>query len=114
MESLAPIFTPPQSISRTGTAGSGSLGSGGLDGSFGTRDVGGLPAHDVSPENTKEVFDVARNSVELLNTVLTSSPQQEALQVCVTIWLKFFNCIFRGGCFPVIYEVVIHSGNLGF
>jgi hypothetical protein len=34
-----------------------------------------------NPEDAKEIFDVSRNSVELLSTVLTSSPQQEALQV---------------------------------
>jgi hypothetical protein len=63
-ESLAPIFTPPQSVSRSSA-------------------VTGFLAEDTSPENTKEAFDVARNSVELLNTVLTSSPQLEALKVCI-------------------------------
>ncbi|KAL0282170.1 UNVERIFIED_CONTAM: TOM1-like protein 1 [Sesamum angustifolium] len=33
-----------------------------------------------SAEQTKEAFDVARNSIELLSTVLSSSPQQDALQ----------------------------------
>lgn len=75
---MAPIFTPPQSVARPSAAGSG-----GFDGSAFPRDVTGFPAEDVGPENTKEVFDVARNSVELLNTVLTSSPQQEALKVRV-------------------------------
>ena len=75
-ESLAPIFTPPQSVSRS-SAGAGP----GFE--VQSRDVTGFLAEDTSPENTKEVFDVARNSVELLNTVLTSSPQQEALKVCV-------------------------------
>jgi len=32
-------------------------------------------------EQTKEAFDVARNSIELLSTVLTSSPQQDVLKV---------------------------------
>lgn len=73
---MAPIFTPPQSVARPSAAGSG-----GFDGSAFPRDVTGFLAEDVGPENTKEVFDVARNSVELLNTVLTSSPQQEALKV---------------------------------
>lgn len=75
---MAPIFTPPQSVARPSAAGSG-----GFDGSAFPRDVTGFLAEDVGPENTKEVFDVARNSVELLNTVLTSSPQQEALKVRV-------------------------------
>lgn len=79
-ESLAPIFTPPQSVAITNPAGSGGFGE--------ARD---LPI-DESPEKTKEVFDVARNSVELLNTVLTSSPQQEALQVCVLIDVA---CVWR-------------------
>lgn len=82
-ESLAPIFTPPQSVSRS----SAGAGSGGFDAH--ARDVTGFLAEDTSPENTKEVFDVARNSVELLNTVLTSSPQQEALKVCVKfLWSR--------------------------
>ena len=72
-ESLAPIFTPPQSVAITNTAGSGGFDE--------ARD---LPV-DESPENTKEVFDVARNSVELLNTVLMANPLQEALEVCVLI-----------------------------
>jgi len=76
-ESLAPIFTPPQSVSRS----SATAGSGALDGSTHSRDLSASSDHDVSFEVTKEVFDVARNSVELLNTVLTSSPQQEVLKV---------------------------------
>ena len=75
-ESLAPIFTPPQSVSRS----SGGAGSG-VEVHF--RDVTGFLAEDTSLQNTKEAFDVARNSVELLNTVLTSSPQLEALKVCI-------------------------------
>lgn len=77
-ESLAPIFTPPQSVQTSNTAGSG-----GFDGSVHSRDMSGFVAHDVSSTDFKEVFDVARNSVELLNTVLTSSPQQEVLKVRV-------------------------------
>nr|XP_043614891.1 TOM1-like protein 1 [Erigeron canadensis] len=70
-ESLAPIFTPPRSIQPP--------------------EVYPVPPQQVhqempiqiqslSPEQTKEAFDVARNSVELLSTVLSSSPQQDALQ----------------------------------
>lgn len=70
LESLAPIFTPPQSISRSGTEGSGA-GMGAESGALAP----------TNPEDAKEIFDVSRNSVELLSTVLTSSPQQEALQV---------------------------------
>jgi hypothetical protein len=82
-ESLAPIFTPPQSISRLATEGSGSFNAD----SFGLREAGGLSQSGFSPEETKEVFDVSRNSVELLSTVLTSSPQQEALQEELTLAL---------------------------
>ncbi|XP_024368265.1 TOM1-like protein 1 isoform X2 [Physcomitrium patens] len=81
-ESLAPIFTPPQSVQTSNTAGSG-----GFDGSVHSRDMSGFVAHDVSSTDFKEVFDVARNSVELLNTVLTSSPQQEVLKDELTLTL---------------------------
>lgn len=68
-ESLAPIFTPPRSIQAP--------------------EVYPVPPQNVhreipfqglSAEQTKEAFDVARNSLELLSTVLSSSPQQDALQ----------------------------------
>jgi hypothetical protein len=78
LESLAPIFTPPQSISRSSTQGSGALGS---------RESGGGLA-PTNPEDAKEIFDVSRNSVELLSTVLTSSPKQEALQVFFVFLLQ--------------------------
>lgn len=81
-ESLAPIFPPPQSVQTSNTAGSG-----GFDGSVHSRDMSGFVAHDVSSTDFKEVFDVARNSVELLNTVLTSSPQQEVLKDELTLTL---------------------------
>lgn len=37
-------------------------------------------SRNLSAEQKKEVLDVARNSIELLSTVLSSSPQQEALK----------------------------------
>lgn len=40
-----------------------------------------VPVLSFTPEETKEAFDVARNSIELLSTVLSSSPQQDVLQV---------------------------------
>lgn len=40
-----------------------------------------IPVQSFSAEQTKEAFDVARNSIELLATVLSSSPEQDALQV---------------------------------
>jgi len=77
-ESLAPIFTPPRSVSAAEVDVS-------LQQQF-EHDVPAQFEHDVpvqsfSPEQTKEAFDVARNSIELLSTVLSSSPQQDALQV---------------------------------
>ncbi|KAJ0243674.1 TOM1-like protein 1 [Hirschfeldia incana] len=38
------------------------------------------PVRSFTAEQTKEAFDVARNSIELLSTVLSSSPQHDALQ----------------------------------
>ncbi|XP_010558637.1 PREDICTED: TOM1-like protein 2 [Tarenaya hassleriana] len=76
-ESLAPIFTPP----RSATAPE-------MD-----ANVPQNVQYDVPPvisftaEQTKEAFDVARNSIELLSTVLSSSPQLDALQDDLTITL---------------------------
>ncbi|KAI3905065.1 hypothetical protein MKX01_017311 [Papaver californicum] len=41
----------------------------------------------LSAEQTKEEFNVARNSIELLSTVLSSSPQQDVLQDDLTTTL---------------------------
>lgn len=50
--------------------------------------------HSFTAEETKEAFDVARNSIELLSTILSSSPHQEALQVIKTLisMLSCLNC----------------------
>ncbi|KAL9253871.1 TOM1-like protein [Drosera capensis] len=72
-ESLAPIFTPPRSVSEAET-----------NAAFSQLDI---PVQALSPEQTKEAFDVARNSVELLSTVLSSSPQQDVLQDELTMTL---------------------------
>ncbi|GAA0174453.1 hypothetical protein LIER_41723 [Lithospermum erythrorhizon] len=40
-----------------------------------------IPDETFSAEQAKEAFDVARNCVELLATILSSSPQQEVLQL---------------------------------
>ncbi|KZV41084.1 hypothetical protein F511_14060 [Dorcoceras hygrometricum] len=74
-ESLAPIFTPPRSVSASESNAPLSQ----------QHDV--IPARSFSAEQTKEAFDVARNSIELLGTVLSSSPQQDALQDDLTITL---------------------------
>lgn len=64
-ESLAPIFTPARSVSEAET-----------DASLGHD----IPVASFSAEDAKEAFEVARNSIELLSTVLSSSPPQEVLQ----------------------------------
>ncbi|KAG6402900.1 hypothetical protein SASPL_135114 [Salvia splendens] len=60
-ESLAPIFTPARSVEATAPH---------YD----------IPVQSFSAEQIKEAFDVARNSIELLSTVLSSSPQQDVLE----------------------------------
>ncbi|KAJ0968059.1 hypothetical protein J5N97_024976 [Dioscorea zingiberensis] len=70
-ESLAPIFTPPRSVSEP---------EANFDGSQVQQAHPDVPVQSFSAENIKEAFDVARNSIELLSTVLSSSPQQEASQ----------------------------------
>ncbi|PKA53243.1 hypothetical protein AXF42_Ash009973 [Apostasia shenzhenica] len=78
-ESLVPIFTPPRSIPEAEPAVTASLQMPNYP------DDTRLLSFDV--EQTKEAFDVARNSMELLSTVLTSSPQQEVLEDDLTITL---------------------------
>ncbi|MQL92560.1 hypothetical protein Taro_025171 [Colocasia esculenta] len=68
-ESLAPIFTPPRSVSETESSTYVS-----------EQAHHGIPVHSFTAEQSKEAFDVARNSVELLSTVLSSSPQQDVLK----------------------------------
>ncbi|KAK9048407.1 hypothetical protein SSX86_032630 [Deinandra increscens subsp. villosa] len=70
-ESLAPIFTPPRSIppSEVYPVPPQNI-----------HQETPIPIQSMSAEQTKEAFDVARNSLELLSTVLLSSPQQDALQ----------------------------------
>ncbi|GFY83947.1 target of Myb protein 1 [Actinidia rufa] len=70
IESLAPIFTPPRSVLASES-----------DASLAQQIHRDIPAQTFSAEQTKEAFDVARNSIELLTTVLSSSPQQDALEV---------------------------------
>jgi hypothetical protein len=77
-ESLAPIFTPPRSIPVSESNNNNNYHD--------TTSLAQQLEHDVPPqytfsaEQTKEAFDVARNSIELLTTVLSSSPEQDALQ----------------------------------
>jgi hypothetical protein len=71
-ESLAPIFTPPRSVAEAEA-----------EANFSHQAFEDVPVHTYTAEETKEALDVARNSMELLSTVLSSSPQQDALQVTV-------------------------------
>lgn len=79
-ESLAPIFTPPPSViaAEVHVDQSGEVQY-------------DSPVHAFTPEQSKEAFDVARNSIELLSTVLSSSPQQDFLQVLIC-HVKSFMC----------------------
>ncbi|KAL7585157.1 TOM1-like protein 1 [Lactuca sativa] len=70
-ESLAPIFTPPRSIPPSESYPIPHPPQ---------QIPQEIPIQSMSAEQTKEAFDVARNSLELLSTVLSSSPQQDALQ----------------------------------
>lgn len=79
-ESLAPIFTPPRSVSEEEAYNNANQ-----------QTYNDFHAHNLTAEQTKEAFDVARNSIELLSTVLTSSPHQEALQDDLTSTL-FLQC----------------------
>jgi hypothetical protein len=79
-ESLAPIFTPPRSVSASE-----------LDAGLSQQIPLDIPVQSFTPEQSKEAFDVARNSIELLSTVFSSSPEQDALQVISSC---FLTCIF--------------------
>ncbi|KAJ8631963.1 hypothetical protein MRB53_025299 [Persea americana] len=82
-ESLAPIFTPPRSVSAMESETT-------LPQPQAPRDApvqSFITVQSFSPEQTKEAFDVARNSVELLSTVLSSSPPQDALEDDLTATL---------------------------
>ncbi|TVU28096.1 hypothetical protein EJB05_19605 [Eragrostis curvula] len=75
-ESLAPIFTPPRSVAEAE-----------VDASLPQQAYEDVHVHTYTAEETKEAFDVARNSIELLSTVLSSSPEQDALQDDLTATL---------------------------
>lgn len=80
-ESLAPIFTPPQTfLSGEQVNALPGVPPSAVSQMPTYRDVE-VPQDDTLSEgHVKEVFDVARNSMELLSTVLTSSPQQDVLK----------------------------------
>ncbi|KNA18976.1 hypothetical protein SOVF_064510 [Spinacia oleracea] len=72
-ESLAPVFTPPRSVPEAE-----------VNATLAQPDI---PVQSFSEEDTKEAFNVARNCLELLSTVLSSSPQQDVLQDDLTTTL---------------------------
>ncbi|KAI3457865.1 hypothetical protein Pfo_014528 [Paulownia fortunei] len=88
IESLAPIFTPARSAAASES-----------NETIAQQLHHDIPVQSFSAEQTKEAFDVARNSIELLGTVLSSSPQQDALQDDLTITLlqqcRESNTLFR-------------------
>ncbi|CAN6486594.1 unnamed protein product [Victoria cruziana] len=81
-ESLAPIFTPARSVGESAY----SLGDH-LSDYTQQQFHDNHPIQSLSPEQAMEAFDVARNSIELLSTVLSSSPKQDALKDDLTITL---------------------------
>ncbi|WVZ57787.1 hypothetical protein U9M48_008129 [Paspalum notatum var. saurae] len=86
-ESLAPIFTPPRSVpaaepySEAAHEGYQEI----PDENFAP--VRTAQVHTAPAMQVNEAFEVARNSVELLSTVLSSSPQKEVLQDDLTTTL---------------------------
>ncbi|CAF1781959.1 hypothetical protein Bca4012_046014 [Brassica carinata] len=81
-ESLAPIFTPARSAPAPEVN---------VDPAQHAREPEhaqyNAPVRSFTAEETKEAFDIARNSIELLSTVLSSSPQHDALQDDLTTTL---------------------------
>lgn len=75
-ESLAPIFTPPRSVPAAEPYSDAAQ-----DGYQEIPDESFAPVRAAPSVQVDEAFEVARNSVELLSTVLSSSPQKEALEV---------------------------------
>ncbi|OWM83697.1 hypothetical protein CDL15_Pgr004127 [Punica granatum] len=75
-ESLAPIFTPPQSVVASEPIAD-----------HVPQTQYDAPVRSYTAEQTNEAFDVARNSIELLTTVLSSSPQQDVLKDDLTVTL---------------------------
>ncbi|KAI5080397.1 hypothetical protein GOP47_0003580 [Adiantum capillus-veneris] len=70
-ESLAPIFTPPQTVAPSEKVHK-------VRRTY--RDIVGDTQDDLALPPTEELIHTAQNSLDLLSTVLTTSPQQEAFQ----------------------------------
>ncbi|XP_006662105.1 TOM1-like protein 1 [Oryza brachyantha] len=81
-ESLAPIFTPPRSA-----PSSEPYSAAAQEGYQEIPDESLDPVRIVPAVQVNEAFEVARNTVELLSTVLSSSPQKEALKDDLTTTL---------------------------
>lgn len=79
-ESLAPIFTPPHSAS----APEADISLAHLI----QQDA--VPVQSFTSKQIKEAFDVARNSIELLSTVLSSSNQQGVLKVFYLVFIMLY------------------------
>ena len=75
---MAPIFTPPRSASASAPEVDAILAQ---QLQHDMQLQPDIPVQSFTAEQTKEAFDVARNSIELLSTVLSSSPQQDVLEV---------------------------------
>ena len=69
-ESLAPIFTPARTVPVSET-----------EAIYAEEFQHDIPVQTFTAEETKEAFDVARNCIELLSTVLSSSPPQDNSEV---------------------------------
>ncbi|CAN7140914.1 unnamed protein product [Brassica rapa subsp. narinosa] len=81
-ESLAPIFTPARS------APAPEVNADPAQHAHESEHAQyNAPVRSFTAEETKEAFDIARNSIELLSTVLSSSPQHDALQDDLTTTL---------------------------
>jgi hypothetical protein len=83
-ESLAPIFTPPRSVPAAEPYADAAQ-----DGYQEIPEESFAPVRAAPSVQVDEAFEVARNSVELLSTVLSSSPQSEALEVSLCSSLPF-------------------------
>jgi hypothetical protein len=84
-ESLSPIFTPPCSVPAAEPYSEASQ-----DGYQEIPEEGFAPVRTVPAVQVNEIFEVARNSVELLSMVL-SSPQKEVLQVSSILLVDSFS-----------------------
>uniref|UniRef100_R7WA43 TOM1-like protein 2 n=1 Tax=Aegilops tauschii TaxID=37682 RepID=R7WA43_AEGTA len=99
-ESLAPIFTPPRSVPAAEPYSDAAQ-----DGYQEIPDESFAPVRAAPSVQVDEAFEVARNSVELLSTVLSSSPQKEALEHFLHFNLNSKYCNNGPGqstCYPLL------------